>query len=97
MISSVHCEDFYRNKPTILYYVKVNRLYKVGVTLYDKRRNISSNILKKRFRSSIKKGFDIEVLETKIYNNGEQAYLQEQVLCVGDPEGRNSQEQPSCL
>jgi len=56
--------DRYKNKRTILYYIKVNNLYKIGITLY--KENIVKSI-KNRLGTDINKGVNIEVIKTRIF------------------------------
>ena len=47
-------KETYTNRKTILYYIKVNRLYKIGICLHDKRyKNIENNIIKGRYRNKV--------------------------------------------
>lgn len=70
--------NFYTDKKTILYYIKVNNLYKIGITLYDK--NIEYSIYKKRFGRDIKNGVSIELIDYKIFNDGSEAFQLEQTI-----------------
>lgn len=69
----------YTNKKTILYYVKFDSYYKIGITLYD-RKNISPEeqiIWRfKRFKDKIPN----EILKFKIFENGIEAYNLEQYI-----------------
>lgn len=69
----------YTNKKTILYYVKFDNYYKIGITLYD-RKNISPEeqiIWRfKRFKDKIPN----EILKFKIFENGIEAYNLEQYI-----------------
>lgn len=65
----------YKNKKTILYYVKVNNLYKIGITLY--KESVKKSI-KNRFGTDINKGVNIKVIRTKVFDDGIRAYLLEQ-------------------
>lgn len=71
----------FKGYKTILYYVKVDNLFKIGITKFDKRfKTIEDNVLKKRFQNDINKGVNIELLKTKIYEDGEIAYNKEQQI-----------------
>lgn len=78
------CKDnkinLYKNRKTILYYVKVDNYYKIGITLFDGRRSIESNILKKRFGIDIKNGRSINIIKSKLYDDGSNAYITEQKI-----------------
>lgn len=73
--------EHYRGRKTILYYIKVNELWKIGIKLYDEKyKNIQDNLLKGRFGLKQYKDCNFEILKTKIYENGEEAYLLEQTI-----------------
>lgn len=61
--------EVYRNKKTTLYYVKVNNLYKIGLTLSD---------VLTRFNTDIRKGVEIKIIKTWSFENGIEAYNAEQ-------------------
>ena len=61
--------DRYKGKKTLLYYVRIGDLYKVGLT----RKTVAS-----RFYKELQAGFDIEVIFTIEYVNGEEAFKEEQ-------------------
>jgi len=69
-------DTFYKDKETILYYIKIIKdnltLYKVGVTLFKQS---IENSMKKRFGKELD---FIEVLETKVFQDGAKAFLLEQ-------------------
>ena len=50
-----HNIETYKNKKTILYYVNVNNMWKIGLSLFT-RQTIEENILKKRFGKDVKNG-----------------------------------------
>ncbi len=54
-------EAFYKNKPTVLYYIQINNLYKIGVTLFKDDINKS---LKKRFSTS---KIDFTLLQAEVF------------------------------
>lgn len=59
----------YQGKETILYFIRINDLYKVGLT----QKSVSS-----RYYKELKAGYDIEVLFTITYANGAEAFKEEQ-------------------
>lgn len=63
-------KSLYKNKKIILYYVKVNNLYKIG---------ISSNF-KHRFNRDIRHGVEIKIIKTWKYEKGEQALEKEKEI-----------------
>lgn len=75
--SGRHDEKFYKGKKTILYYIKVNELYKVGVTLFTKP-TVEKNIYKGRFNYDINKGVDIKIIKYEVFSDGAKAYKKEQ-------------------
>jgi len=69
---------FYKNKKTVLYYVKLiledKILYKIGVTLF---KNSVENSINARFGKELN---FIEIQETKIYDDGSEAFNIEQKI-----------------
>jgi len=65
-------EEFYKNKETILYYIKIKGLYKIGVTLY---KDSIEKSLKKRFYRQ-----EYEVIQTDIFKDGREAFVLEQQI-----------------
>ena len=59
----------YENKETILYFIRINDLYKIGLT----RKSVAS-----RYYKELQEGYDIEVIFTVTYNNGAEAFKEEQ-------------------
>jgi len=73
--------ETYRGRKTILYYVKINNLWKIGLTLFERFDTVEDSILKQRFGTNIKKdNISIEILSTKVYNEGAEAYIMEDTL-----------------
>ena len=66
----------YKNRKTILYYIKIDGKYKIGVTLHEKYKEPSDSITKYRYN----KYNNIEIISYKIFNNGEEAFLEEQKI-----------------
>ena len=71
---SLRGEAYYKDKETILYYIKIDNLYKIGVTLFKDDMETS---LKKRFK---KRYVDIEILQTEIFQDGSEAFRLEQSI-----------------
>ena len=69
--------NLYRDKKTILYYLKVENLYKIGICLFNK--GIEEDI-KFRYQYEIKENINIEILDYFVYENGAIAYLEEQKI-----------------
>jgi len=70
----------YKNRKTILYYIKVNNLYKIGITMLNSKFSVNDNILKSRFKKDVKNGVSIKILKTYIFKNGSEAFLKEQQI-----------------
>lgn len=66
----LHTDRFYLGKETILYYVEISGLWKIGITLF--RGDIESS-LKRRFNTE-----SYKLIFSRIYKNGAEAYYQEQ-------------------
>jgi len=78
--------ETYKGRPTILYYIKINDLWKIGVCLVDNRfKTMESNILKGRFRGHAKHNLSISIINYEVFEDGIDAYLLEQrILCEFD-------------
>lgn len=60
----------YNNQKTTLYYICINNMFwKIGLT----KQNVSI-----RFKKEIESGINLEIIHTKVYKNGWEAYLLEQ-------------------
>lgn len=59
----------YENKETILYYIKINDMYKIGLT----RKSVTS-----RYYKELEAGYSIDVIFTVTYSNGAEAFKEEQ-------------------
>lgn len=72
-----HTKSFYKNKKTILYYIIVDNMWKIGITLYKNKYSIENNIYLKRFRKDIKNKINIEIIKTKTFKDGSEAFEME--------------------
>ena len=63
----------YFDKPTVLYYAKINNLYKIGITT-----KVENPI--KRFESDIKQGLEVKIIQIDYYILGKYAYEKEQEI-----------------
>ncbi len=72
-----HGREFYRNKKTWLYYLKIGELYKIGVTI--DRGGYKSSI-KERYQREIKRGMKFNTIESFIFQDGSDAYDIEQFV-----------------
>jgi hypothetical protein len=70
----------YEGKKTILYFVKINEYYKIGLASFLKFDNVEDTILKQRYGKDIRNGVKVEIIKTKIFENGQEAYLKEQEI-----------------
>lgn len=61
----------YKNKPTLLYLIKIEDLYKIGVT---------QSSVNSRYKSEIKQGLNVQILQTHLFADGYQAILIEQEI-----------------
>jgi hypothetical protein len=75
-----HDKSFYENKKTILYYVKLNNLYKVGICLFKKD---PKSDIKYRFQSDINfRNIKLEIINYEVFEDGSKAYLKEQEIIM---------------
>lgn len=79
-VYETHGKDFYFNKQTFLYYIKVNNLYKIGITL--KNKNDIETAIKRRFSSDINNKINIELLNYELFSNGSEAFELEQKILL---------------
>lgn len=71
-----HKRKKYFDKPTILYYIKIekegfDKVYKIGIT---------TKSVEQRFKKDINKGIKITILKEELFNKGEFAYFKEQLI-----------------
>jgi hypothetical protein len=69
---------FYKDKPTVLYYIKLNNIYKIGITLFNK--SIEQSINRRYSKSHKDSKVKLEIIDYKLYKDGEIAYLNEQEI-----------------
>ena len=67
--------SFYEGEKTLLYYIKVNQYFKIGIAKF--KDNINKTI-KNRYSADNK--VHIEILKTKIFEDGKEAYIKEQQI-----------------
>ena len=68
----------YRNRRTILYYIKINNLWKIGLKIWESGRTPEEEILKGRYGQDIKYGnLDIKIIKYKVFEDGYYAALNE--------------------
>jgi plasmid maintenance system killer protein len=72
--------EYYKNKPTYIYYIKINNQYKIGITNKRHFKLAENAILKGRYFSEIKKGISIEIIDYKLFEDGYEAFLLEQKI-----------------
>lgn len=66
---------YYRYKATILYYVKINNIYKIG--LVTRRLNTVDEDIARKFGKDFHL---VEILETRVFEDGYDAYIKEQSI-----------------
>lgn len=63
--------ETYRNRKTILYYIKINEVYKVGIAIHERYENPMDTIKKQRYtKSSLSINNILKIIDYKIYNDG---------------------------
>lgn len=65
--------ETYRNRKTLLYYVTISGIPKIGICLLERYKKPEDAIFKYRY-SSEKKNHDIKIIDYKVYNDGASAY-----------------------
>lgn len=73
----------YKNKMTTLYYIKINNMYKIGLT----RTSVES-----RFKVEIQNGVNIKILKTIEFEDGWKAYIIEQAVLAEATYGKISKD-----
>lgn len=74
-------KEIYTNRKTILYYIKINDLYKIGITVYDERyKDVENNVIEGRYRRNKKDNIFIEFISGIVYEDGYEAYKKEQQI-----------------
>ena len=71
--TNINKEKIYKGQKTIIYYIKINNIYKIGITLFkEKYRTIERNILNKRYSGNNKlaKNNSINIIKTKVFDDG---------------------------
>ena len=76
--------DRYKNKPTILYYIKIGNFFKIGLT---------QTSIENRFKKEIESGLNIEVIKTLEFKDGYEALLLKQKILQETLEYRIQREQ----
>lgn len=64
----------YKGRKTVLYYVKIENYYKIGVALFNKSEEKSVRVRYKNEKLKVK------ILKTKTFNDGSEAYMKEQEI-----------------
>ncbi len=75
----------YKNKPTWLYYIKINNTHqhKIGVARKYKNHKTIGDSVSGRFASEIKRGLKIEVINGEFHEDGYLAFQREQYIIQG--------------
>lgn len=69
----------YKDVPTYLYYIKIDNQYKIGVCLKLNHTDINK-ALKQRYNVEFKRNVPIEVINSELFQDGNEAYSQEQLI-----------------
>jgi len=80
MLNKKISSETYKNRKTILYYIKVNELYKIGISLFERYNSPESQILKGRYGDKKYKDYNIKILQYKIYDDGSEAFMKEKEI-----------------
>ena len=72
----LHEEELYKDKPTVLYYIKIGELYKIGIAMMQKYKT-KENAIKARYYQDIKLGLEYEIIDSKLFNDGLEALYEE--------------------
>lgn len=64
-------QDRYKNKKTTLYFIKVENVFKIGITLTN---------VNNRFKKDLRKGTNIEIINKWVFDDGSKAYQLEQKI-----------------
>ncbi len=68
--NTTHGRNFYKDKKTILYYLKVNNVYKIGITKHSVKSRYSSDL----------RNVNIEIINQWLFEDGAKAYDYEQSI-----------------
>jgi len=63
-------EELYLNRKTILYYIKIDNIYKIGIVLFEKYKSIEKAILNGRYKQFVGDLKRIKILKVIIFENG---------------------------
>lgn len=67
--------DTYKNRKTILYYVKINNVYKVGIAIHEKYKSIEDTVLKQRYNKyNLAEDNKLEIIDYVLFDDGVQAW-----------------------
>ena len=83
----LHEEELYKDKPTVLYYIKIGELYKIGIAMMQKSKDEISAV-EARYNKDVKLGLEYTILDYKLYKNGYTAYKKEQQILMDNINNR---------
>ena len=72
-------EEIYKDKPTVLYYIKIGELYKIGLAMMQKFKT-PEKAIQARYKQDEKLGLKYQILDYKIFNDGIEALDQERKI-----------------
>lgn len=73
-IRQYHNDSVYKDRKTILYYVKINDIYKIGVILHERYKNAKNAILNGRYgKGNLSDNNSIIIIDYKIFKDGKMA------------------------
>jgi len=73
-------EEKYANRPTVLYYIKIGDLYKIGVAMMRKQHKTAIEAIKTRYSQDVKMGIKYDIIDYKLYDNGIEALREERKI-----------------
>ena len=72
-------DELYKDKPTVLYYIKIGTIYKIGLAMLQKHKN-EERAIEARYRGDIKLGLEYEIVSHKLYEDGYEALQMERKI-----------------
>jgi len=70
----------YKDRKTVVYYLKVNNRYKIGICMMQKYKTEKEAILKGRYSKDIRNGLNIEIINYKLFQDGAIAWDIEKII-----------------
>ena len=79
-VGSGNSEKKYKNRRTILYYLKVDSIYKIGLTIWETNMKAEEQILNVRYGRKVYDGLNIEIIDYEVFEDGSMAFRLEQKI-----------------